>query len=158
MLWVFDYLSTVSGGGFVGAWWSAWLSRAERPPGTIFPAEEELEPDRRQATARLLGPDGASGAVPSLPDAKEAGRAEASRIALRNDPINFLRVFSNYLTPKTGVFSPDTWRLIAWYVRSLLFTWIALLPLLLAAIMAAQAFYLYNPTVARAFVCPLRHP
>ena len=28
-LWIFDYLSTVSGGGFVGSWWSAWLARAE---------------------------------------------------------------------------------------------------------------------------------
>ncbi|MEO6726427.1 MAG: patatin-like phospholipase family protein [Blastocatellia bacterium] len=25
---MFDYLSTVSGGGFIGAWWSAWLSRS----------------------------------------------------------------------------------------------------------------------------------
>ena len=23
----FDYLSTVSGGGFIGGWWSAWLTR-----------------------------------------------------------------------------------------------------------------------------------
>src|SRR5215212_1180620 len=27
LLPIFDYLSTVSGGGFVGGWWSAWLSR-----------------------------------------------------------------------------------------------------------------------------------
>src|ERR1035438_9106467 len=27
VLGVFDYLSTVSGGGFTGSWWSAWTSR-----------------------------------------------------------------------------------------------------------------------------------
>ena len=29
----FDYLSTVSGGGYVGGWWSAWLSRSARTKG-----------------------------------------------------------------------------------------------------------------------------
>src|ERR1700716_2396296 len=27
LLRIFDYLSTVSGGGYVAGWWSAWLSR-----------------------------------------------------------------------------------------------------------------------------------
>jgi hypothetical protein len=155
VLWIFDYLSTVSGGGFVGAWWSAWLSRAERQPGSVFPADEELEPDRRQATARLLGANGAP--VPGLPDAarKEADRPEASRIARRNDPIHFLRIFSNYLTPRVGALSSDTWRLIAWYTRSLLFTWLALMPLFCAAVLIAQVFYLSNPRVAKAFLCAL---
>lgn len=29
LLRIFDYLSTVSGGGYVGGWWSAWLAREE---------------------------------------------------------------------------------------------------------------------------------
>ena len=37
LLGIFDYVSTVSGGGFTGAWWSAWLSRAERQPRDLFP-------------------------------------------------------------------------------------------------------------------------
>src|SRR5690606_24264664 len=32
-----DYLSTVSGGGFTGGWWSAWLSRRGRGEREIFP-------------------------------------------------------------------------------------------------------------------------
>ncbi len=45
----FDYLSTVSGGGYIGAWWSAWLARRTPTPagddpfpkasGTAEPAE-----------------------------------------------------------------------------------------------------------------------
>ncbi|HYN82316.1 MAG TPA: hypothetical protein VES88_12500 [Gemmatimonadaceae bacterium] len=156
VLWIFDYLSTVSGGGFVGAWWSAWLSRAQREPGSIFPEAEELEPDRREATAQLLeGVDRETGLSRTDTTRREAGRPEASVIAKRGDPIHFLRIFSNYLTPRTGAASPDTWRLISWYTRSLLFTWAALLPLFCAAVLVAQAFYLSNPQAARAFVCPL---
>jgi predicted acylesterase/phospholipase RssA len=143
-LWIFDYLSTVSGGGFVGSWWSAWLSREKRWPGDIFPASEELEPQRRRKTALLFrGQDGRT-PVPSLPD--------GSLIARKQDPIHFVRLFSNYLTPRTGAFSPDTWRLIAFMVRNLLFTWVALLPLLLAAVMAGQAFFLTDSTVAQDFL------
>jgi hypothetical protein len=35
-----DYLSTVSGGGYVGAWWTTWLTRRARlggPPNRLFP-------------------------------------------------------------------------------------------------------------------------
>jgi predicted acylesterase/phospholipase RssA len=151
VLWIFDYLSTVSGGGFVGSWWSAWLSRSDRTAGTIFPGPEELEPMRRQQTARLLDGDGQQNVpVEALPD---PGRSEAPVISERDDPIHFLRTFSNYLTPKTGIASPDTWRLIAWYIRSLLFTWAALLPVFCAVILLAQAFFLQNQRVAHAFVC-----
>src|SRR2546425_1126639 len=42
-----DYLSTVSGGGYVGGWWSAWLSRKEdRKRGENFPVAERIEPAR----------------------------------------------------------------------------------------------------------------
>src|SRR4051794_13504626 len=30
LLPLFDYLSTVSGGGYVGAWWTAWKARGDR--------------------------------------------------------------------------------------------------------------------------------
>jgi hypothetical protein len=143
VLWLFDYLSTVSGGGFIGAWWSAWLSRKRRFP-RHFPRPEELEPQRRRTTAVLLDRSGTASAVPSLPD--------GSRIARRDDPIHFVRLFSNYLTPKTGAFSPDTWRMIAFFLRSLMFTWAALLPLALAAMIAAQTTFLGGGDAA-AFLC-----
>ncbi|HSP17111.1 MAG TPA: patatin-like phospholipase family protein [Thermoanaerobaculia bacterium] len=37
LLHLFDYLTTVSGGGYIGSFWSAWRSR--NPGGTIFPTE-----------------------------------------------------------------------------------------------------------------------
>ena len=104
----------------------------------------------------LLHDEGATSASPAGPD--------GSRIARREDPIHFLRLFSNYLTPKTGAFSPDTWRMIASYTRGLLFTWIVLLPLLLTAVMAGQWFFTADSlteNVASAFLCepaPARPP
>ena len=37
----FDYLSTVSGGGFAGAWLSAWIHRAQAPDRASDPGEVE---------------------------------------------------------------------------------------------------------------------
>ena len=93
-----------------------------------------------------------------------AGPARRLTLARRDDPIHFLRLFSNYLTPKTGVLSPDTWRMLAFYIRGLLFTWVVLLPLLLAAVMFGQTFFMTS-SAADAFVRapppprpPPRHP
>ena len=38
LLGLFDYVSTVSGGGYIGAFWSAW--RARNPNAGIFPSEQ----------------------------------------------------------------------------------------------------------------------
>jgi GNAT superfamily N-acetyltransferase len=40
-----DYLATVSGGGYIGGWWSAWRRRAG--PGKTFPAGPEADHELR---------------------------------------------------------------------------------------------------------------
>ena len=136
ILKAFDYLSTVSGGGFTGAWWSAWLSR---PPavtgGSPFPPPEQLEPSRFPPVL-LPGDGGPAGAVPGLPPPPVPPPSPPPTAVI--DPVHHLRLFANYLTPRRGLFSADTWRGITFYVRTLLFTWLMLLPLLLAAVMGAQ--------------------
>jgi hypothetical protein len=82
----FDYLSTVSGGGYIGSWLSAWIKHV----GSLATVDEELLCDRESGT-----------------------------VYREPDPVNFLRKYSNYLTPKLGVFSADTWALIAVYLRNL---------------------------------------
>jgi hypothetical protein len=81
-----DYLSTVSGGGFIGG----WLSKCIR----------EKHGDVRAVEAMLT--PGAAG---------EAVQAEPVEI-------QFLRQYSNYLSPRAGVFSADAWTLIGTYVRN----------------------------------------
>ena len=77
-----DYLSTVSGGGFIGG----WLSRCIHAHGGDVAAAEAM-----------LAPG--------------AGGAEAPAV-------RFLRQYSNYLSPRGGMFSADTWTLIGTYVRN----------------------------------------
>ena len=138
LLPLFDYVSTVSGGGFTGAWWSAWLSRTERRPNERFPDAEDIEPSRRPSTL--------------LFDQESPRPSEQMRTA--RDPIHHLRLFANYLTPRRGALSADTWRAVTFYVRSLVFNWLALIPMLLVVVMASQLYFVaWNEPIALGFAC-----
>jgi patatin-like phospholipase len=76
----FDYLSTVSGGGYIGSWLARWIQQE--------------------------GIDKVEQALPG-------GLQEAPEV-------NFLRDYSNFLTPRKGLFGADTWAAIATYLRNLL--------------------------------------
>ncbi len=118
----FDYLSTVSGGGYVGGWWSAWLARSAPGAGALFPDDEGVETWRhhvRDRNAREVVP-------PPEPD-----------------PIHHVRLFSNYLTPRKGALSPDLWRAITVAGRNLMLTWAALLPFIAMGVVLAQAAFLW---------------
>ena len=81
-----DYLSTVSGGGYIGAWLYGWIARQ---------------------------PDGLAGVQSALTDPKSAGRRGSCR-----EPIRYLREYSNYLTPRVGTLSADTWTMISTWIRN----------------------------------------
>ena len=95
----FDYLSTVSGGGYIGSWLSSWIHRT----GDAQKVFDALAP------ARAMSP-----MDPEPPT------------------LDHLRKYSNYLTPKLGLFSADAWTLAATYLRNILLNWIVFIPLLLA--------------------------
>src|ERR1051326_5673945 len=104
LLTQFDYLSTVSGGGYIGSWLTAWIQRA----GGIRNVVPRL---RRNAPAPAAG---------------------------EVDPIDHLREYNNYLSPKLGLFSADTWTLAATVVRNILLNWLVLVPLLLCALLVPR--------------------
>ncbi len=60
-------------------------------------------------------------------------------IAVGADPIHHLLLFANYLTPRKGLLSPDTWRAAAVVTRNLVLTWLVLIPMLMALIFAGHA-------------------
>lgn len=103
----FDYLSTVSGGGYIGSWLSSW---AHRDPGGL------------DAVAKSLA---------SQPQKK----LDPEPVALEH-----LREYSNYLSPKVGLVSADTWTLVATVLRNMILNWLVLIPLLAAALMVPR-FY-----------------
>ena len=85
-----DYLSTVSGGGYIGGWLARWI--------------------------RERGVDTVEKALPG-------GAEEAPEV-------DFLRDYSNYLTPRVGLLGADTWAAIALYLRNLLLNQAILITLL----------------------------
>jgi hypothetical protein len=100
LLGQFDYLSTVSGGGYIGSWLTAWVKRAQ----------------------------GVANVIPYLRrDGKRPAPGEA-------DPIDHLREYNNYLTPKLGFFSADTWTLAVTVLRNIMLNWLVLIPLLMGAL------------------------
>ncbi|MCC7240383.1 MAG: patatin-like phospholipase family protein [Acidobacteria bacterium] len=98
LLRLFDYLSTVSGGGYVGSFWSAWLRRQTATPGT-----EAFE-------AALF------------PTVRDEGVRPVSHVD--TDQERHLREFSGFLAPRWGFFEVETWTaivaLLAGLVPSLL--------------------------------------
>lgn len=247
LLRIFDYLSTVSGGGYLGGWWSAWLSRSEEslrdietepffnkddihhPESLLLKIIEAADPVSQELLEQLkvdkldlstlqrlneLGKHTELAKVlvyplnryiakaheslspPKNDEAAEAnarkalelewqarvrlvetfpyelrnifpppekieaerasaslGKSDGSRCAWR-DPIHHLRLFANYLTPRKGILSADTWRAISAITRNLTLTWLIMLPLLIGVMLLGQAYFLLNGETRHAFTAP----
>ncbi len=91
-----DYLSTVSGGGYIGAWLLAWIKRR----GSVASVQQSL----RGAVAHCETPN----------DAFDNTDPSSEHVR----PVRFLREYSSYLTPHAGFFSADTWTMIAIWLRN----------------------------------------
>lgn len=105
LMYKFDYLSAVSGGGYALGWWSAIVRRhledctcnpatvaidgvkkAERDIASYFGDKDEIEPGLRDAFVR-----------------------------------RYVRAHGNYLTVRTGLLSADTWAAFLTLIRNLLY-------------------------------------
>jgi hypothetical protein len=121
----FDYLSTVSGGGYIHGWLAAWIKRE----GDVENVEKQLDPSRvRQATAERTIVEPMSGhrtPVTSVLDEEP-------------EPIFHLRSYSNYLTPRPGPFTADTWTLLTIYVRNFLINLLVLVPASMAVVVLSR--------------------
>lgn len=93
----FDYLSTVSGGGYIGSWLTAWISRTS------------------MANVQSNLAKGANTESENVPASTEPAE------------LVWLRRYSNYLTPRVGVLSMDTLTLLATWLRNVTLNLIILL-------------------------------
>jgi hypothetical protein len=191
----FDYLSTVSGGGYLGSWLSAWIrveiindlsSKAQTAfeTKTTDAFNKKYEAAKKEALSKGL-PAPPAGAYRLSPDKykieeeqfvldalktglfainglsekgienvqKCLAKGEWAPIEsgdycdnaqLRNGsppsnpeprPVRHLREYSNYMTPKVGIFSADTWALFGIYLRNLFLNWTIYLPLIAAMLL-----------------------
>ncbi len=96
LLHKFDYLSTVSGGGYVGSWLAAFTKRFT-----------DSTKD-------------ASGAKYSFADVEAALSPGKYQAEDRSEPgvLHWLRLYSNYLTPHSGLISGDTWAMLGTWMRN----------------------------------------
>jgi patatin-like phospholipase len=108
-----DYLSTVSGGGYIGSWLSAWRAR------------DSFSDIIRDLTSR---PDGADIEPPE---------------------ISWLRAYSNYLTPRLGIASADSWAAVAICVRNLILNWLVIIPAVCVALLVLKLIATSGVWIAR---------
>ena len=117
----FDYLSTVSGGGYAGGWLTAWLKRE----GDVKNVERQLDFSHvRQAEAQRGSFEWYRDPPPSVDEEPE--------------PLRHLRAYSSYLFPDPGPLSVDTWSVIVIWLRNVLINLLMLFPLAMLAVLAAR--------------------
>jgi hypothetical protein len=97
-----DYISSVSGGGYISSWLLAWM--------------QHQQVGSREVQRRLRSEQVPLTAISELPE------------------IRFLRNFSNYLTPRKGLFSADFWTFLAIYLGNTTLNLLILFSALLAFI------------------------
>lgn len=104
----FDYLSTVSGGGYIHQFLASWISCE-----SLEKVQQQLEP--------LPGPPSTRNFWP--------------------EPLRWLRRYSNYLTPRAGLFTADTWVAFAIWARNTFLNQIVLISSILLVLLLPH-FYL----------------
>jgi len=128
----FEFLSTVSGGGYIGSWLSAWLFQ-----------EHEREKERQKlvippighAPGQSVAPDTV---VPALNRRESRGQLGDHEEA---EPISNLRRNSHFLSPSFSSLSPDLWSDVASVLRNLFLNWVLLVPPMILAVLVTKALY-----------------
>ncbi|MGF7181740.1 hypothetical protein [Tunturiibacter psychrotolerans] len=87
-----DYLSSVSGGGYIHQFLANWIYKA----GSTSTVEGLLDP------------------IPNQPEVSPLGY----RATVQPEPLRWLRRHSNYLAPRKGLVSLDTWTIAATWMRN----------------------------------------
>lgn len=107
----FHYLSTVSGGGYIGSWLQRWIHEHQGN------AEEVME---------------------ALGGAEEPPQVSA------------LRQNSNFITPRVGIGSNDTWTAVAMSLRNVSINWLLFGPLMMLVVLLPNLFLSGVDSVPRA--------
>lgn len=118
----FHYLSSVSGGGYINSWLQRWMynSRQAQLAEAIAAALANRPPPPYEPPAQIV----------------------AAQLRDDNEPfeIKQLRQNSNFITPRIGLASNDTWTTIAMSLRNILTNWLVFGPLLLLVALVPNLF------------------
>jgi Patatin-like phospholipase len=132
-----DYLSTVSGGGYIGTWLAGWIRRE------LDAMQERVETKELDEESGRIGPNVMTKIQRRLSPVRSPNPMDEG---VR--PIRFLREYSNYLTPKRGFLSSDTWSMIGIYVRNMLLNQVIIIPLFAAALLIPRNWFALSAFLA----------
>ena len=118
----FDYLSTVSGGGYIHQFFASWIEceSLEKVQGQLNP---------------LPGSEVSPGGPPRT---------------VWPDPIRWLRRYSNYLTPSKGLLTTDTWAAISIWSRNTMLNQIVLISALFLFLLLPTSTLRWEPSLVLA--------
>ena len=157
----FDYLSTVSGGGYAGGWLAAWLKRE----GDVRNVERQLAPSR-VVEAEAVRPPLHNAPAPEAPDPPWSPHSFWLQGTLRNapapdpsppvvdeepEPVHHLREYSSYMAPRLGLLTADTWTIIMIWMRNVSVNLLMFLPLAMTLVLAVRLLvYSYGSLTSQA--------
>ncbi len=150
----FDYISSVSGGGYIHTWFAAWLKRefdrrkAQRS-GTVDESRlmrEALSQVEADLTPLTKQPTKWTWRTPAfkeetLDTSPGADVADNQRNFFSPREIKWLRSYSNYLTPRTGLLTMDTWSALSVWLRN---TFLNQLVLIAALVFCLALVHLFS--------------
>ena len=140
MLPKFDYLSTVSGGGYIGGWLSAWLHRQAGKNGIVNQAAVEQFQSllkTHPSDSGMRKPDDTTGFPP-----------------VENVAVRYLRRYSNYLTPRLGL-SGDMLAAVSIFLRNLTLIQFSLITMLAGVLLTAHVLVSWSAGFAAGVPTPL---
>ncbi|MEP7039500.1 MAG: patatin-like phospholipase family protein, partial [Acidobacteriota bacterium] len=169
----FDYLSTVSGGGYLGSWLSAWIRREQlnkfeveligyeiklnevKKRGVENNAQKnDTEIDKLNVKIAELNEQlfevykiKSSAGVEIVQEKLNAHSIPDSDSTCPNiEPkqLQYLRQYSNYMSPRVGLLSADTWTLLGIYTRNLFLNWTIFIPLISAFLLIPRFFLAFT--------------
>jgi len=118
----FNYLSSVSGGGYIHQFLATWVRNRALSPHAVF--HEELfqsveKPPPPSALDDIQDflhpvPNGPSG--PDFPDSPPFASSHYATVI--SEPLRWLRRYTNYLAPREGLTGLDTWTILAVWLRN----------------------------------------
>ncbi|HRB46572.1 MAG TPA: patatin-like phospholipase family protein [Nitrosomonas sp.] len=133
-----DYLSVVSGGGYIGAWLSAWI---HREAALIEKAKSPKENNQSSTNQKLSDIDPSEKSISEaiqkierefleceLPERKPSLNKEPK-------PITWLRNCSSYLSPKLSLMSGDFLGMIGTILRNMFLNWCIVIPACMAVLL-----------------------
>lgn len=120
-----DYLSSVSGGGYIHQFLANWISKI----GSTSAVEKLLDP------------------IPNAPGSAPLG----ARATVPPESLRWLRRYSNYLAPRKGLLTLDTWTIVAVWSRNTVLN--------LSIVLSSIFFLLLLPHLGTMLHTPFRrHP